>query len=248
MIPPWHFPPNHPPLESGDIHVWAVPVLSTETGLDSPAAILSPDERRQAAVFRLTAPRERFITARAALRVLIGRYLQIAPGSVAISLDPKGKPRLAENTLANEMRFNVAHSDRLALIAFTSRCDVGVDIERVREVRHVEHIARRYFHPAEIATIAALKPSDRHRAFLQIWTGKEAVLKAIGTGITGPLSAFQVPDVHDQESCLNVDVVTHVNPQLVQCSLRRLNPGNDYLAAVAVVGPPRKLRCLVFMP
>jgi 4'-phosphopantetheinyl transferase len=244
----WLAPANHPNLASGDVHVWAVPVASTGRRLDSLAAILSDEERRRAADFRLDAPRGRFITARAALRVLLGHYLQIEPEGVAISLDPNGKPRLADNTLATELRFNVAHSDKLALIAFASSCDVGVDIERVREVSHVEHIARRYFHPAEIGAITAAMPGDRHRAFLQIWTGKEAVLKAIGTGISGALSAFQVPDIHDYEAFFDVDITTHAHPQPVQCSLRRLDPDDDYLAAVATVGPPRSLRCMIFNP
>jgi 4'-phosphopantetheinyl transferase len=242
----WFVPANHPPLASGEAHIWAVPLDPAAMSLDSFAATLSPEELQRAADLRLTAPRQRFVMARAALRILLGRYLHESPGNVTIIAGANTKPRLGDIHDASNLRFNVAHSDKLALIAVTTGCEIGVDIERVREVRHAEHIAKRYFHPAEIAAIVTATPADRDAAFLRCWTGKEAVLKAIGTGISGALSVFHIPDAEDHEITVTIDVATHSHPQLVQCSMRRLDPDDDYLGAVAVVGPPLNVRRMAF--
>jgi 4'-phosphopantetheinyl transferase len=209
---------------------------------------MSPEERQRAADFRLLEPRERFVITRGALRVLLGRYLDAAPTQVSITVDSNNKPRLADTYNASDLRFNVAHSGHLALIAVTSEHEIGVDVERLREVRHAEHIARRFFHPAEIASIVAATPANRNAAFLQCWTGKEAVLKAIGSGITGLLGAFRVPIVEDVEQGVWVELPTLSHAQPAQCWLRWLDPDDDYSAAVAVVGPRINLRCMTLTP
>jgi 4'-phosphopantetheinyl transferase len=212
-------------------------------------SILSAAERQRAAELRLAAPRRRFVIARAALRILLGRYLQIPPAAVSILANANTKPRLASIHDVSGLHFNVAHSDMLALIAFTTGCGIGADVERVREIRHANHLAKRYFHPAEFATIAAAAmPADRDATFLRYWTGKEALLKAIGTGITGSLSAFQVPDFDDRKTGATIEVATPLHPRPVQCWMRCLDPDNNYIAAMAVVGSGRDVRCMLFQP
>jgi 4'-phosphopantetheinyl transferase len=188
------------------------------------------------------------VISRASLRILLGRYLHVAPLKVGITVDSYNKPRLADSHAASSLRFNVAHSYELALIAMTSGCEIGVDVERRREVRHAKHIARRYFHPSEIAAISAASAIERDVTFLRCWTGKEAVLKAIGTGITGSLAEFYIPDSAEIGVGVSIEVATHLHPQLVPCWVRRLDPDDDYLAALAVVGTQQSVHCMAFKP
>ena len=242
MNPTWPAPAEHPPLGPTEAHIWAVPLDATISPLNSHAAIFSPEERQRADLFRLDAPRQRFVIARAALRILLSRYLGVTPAELAITVNAYNKPRLADEQHATGLRFNVAHSGNLALVAITYGCEIGVDVERLRTVRHAEHIAQRYFHPSEIEAILAAPYRDA--AFMRCWTGKEAVLKAIGTGITGSLADFQVPinDAQDRGAWINAPRTS--TGQFARCWVRRLDVGGDFAAAVAVVGSERNVRCM----
>ena len=240
----WPAATEHPPLESEEAHIWAVRLDVTSPQFDSLAAVLSPEERYRAEQFRLDPPRQRFVIARGALRVLLSRYLGVTPAEVSIAVDANNKPRLADEQHATGLRFNVAHSHNLALVAITHGCEIGVDVERLRIVRHAQHIAQRYFHPAEVEAIVAAASADRDAAFMRCWTGKEAVLKAIGTGITGSLADFQVPidDAQDRGAWINAPRTS--TGQFARCWLRRLDVGDDYATAVALVGFERNFRCM----
>lgn len=242
----WFAPTVHPPLAAGGAHVWAVPFARLSNRLDTLMEILSPGERRRAADFRLLEPRQRFVITRWALRVLLGRYLDAAPTQVSITIDSRNKPRLENTHHAAELHFNVAHSGTLALIAVTNRHEIGVDVERLREVRHPEQIAQRYFHQTEIAAIVSAAPARRDAAFLHCWTGKEAVLKAIGTGIAASLSAFQVPVGEDIEHGAAIDVSTFPHADHARCWMQWLDPDDNYVAALAVMGPRLDLHCMTF--
>jgi 4'-phosphopantetheinyl transferase len=231
-------------LPHTDAHLYAVPIGQTSSRWMELSAVLSADERQRAEQFRVDPPRRRFVTARAALRTLLGRYLNLSPAAVSFSVDCSGKPRLGAEHCKSDLAFNVSHSANLALIVLTRCCDVGVDVEELRPVRHAQHIARRYFHPAEIETILSKPPADQDAAFLSCWTGKEAVLKAVGMGITGSLAAFSVPDHLDQDAY--VEVPTYPHGDNTRCWLQRFVPNSDYLVAVACVKSQRTVRCFAF--
>ena len=123
--------------------------------------------------------------------MLLGHYLAARPESIQFSTQGNNKPRLASIHSRADLRFNVSHSGSLALVAVTVGNEIGVDVEHLRDVSHVEQIAGRYFHTDEIAAIRSAEPTDRTATFLRCWTAKEAVLKALGIGITSSLDAFR---------------------------------------------------------
>jgi 4'-phosphopantetheinyl transferase len=146
----------------------------------------SPEELERAARFRLPRDRERFIACRSVLREILSTYLSIDPRRVEFTSNPHGK-------LAVEgLYFNLSHSDDLAIIAVSRTREVGVDIERIRSDVAAEAIAARFFSPAEAAALAGLPPEDRHKAFFRLWTRKEAYVKAVGLGLSIPLSSFEI--------------------------------------------------------
>jgi 4'-phosphopantetheinyl transferase len=179
-----------PTLGEGEVHVWIV-------GADAPLArahfeILSADERDRAARFRFEIDRTRFLRRRAALRVILGGYLGAPPAEVSYSENAFGKPGLGGNRADAGLSFNTSHSDALALIA-VSRCRrLGIDIERLRPLVEAERIAASYFAAGEAAAFAALPAGDRVAGFYNAWTRKEAVVKALGGGLSIPLDSFEV--------------------------------------------------------
>lgn len=207
-------------------------------------ATLSPAERQRADHFRLAEPRQRFVVSRAVLRRLLGKYLGLPDCDVTLEMDARGKPRLAAGQSAVDLQFNVAHSGDLALVAITVDCEVGVDVERERSVSHAEHIARRFFHPSEMEAVLAGLPAERDAVFLRCWTGKEAVLKALGSGVTGSLASFSVPT--DEFRGAWIDLPSTLSKSHSRCWLHALRPCAGYMGAVACLGDERRLRLFAF--
>ena len=155
-------------------------------------AWLSDAERQRAERFRFERDRRRFIVARARLRELLAARLDATPQAVEFAYGNNGKPSLAQRYADRGWRFNVAHCDDVALYAFARDGDVGIDIEAIRPVCEADAIAARFFSCREYAAYAALAPRDRPLGFLECWTRKEAVVKALGDGLCMPLDEFDV--------------------------------------------------------
>jgi len=66
---------------------------------------------------------------------------------------------------------------------------LGIDVECVRPSIRIDHddVARETFSSEEIASLRAVDPQLRSQAFFELWTRKEAYLKAIGDGLSADL-------------------------------------------------------------
>ena len=155
---------------------------------DDAQAPLSDDERARQRSFVSPELRRRFLAARAGLRTLLGRHLDRDPRSLAFATNEFGKPRLAGD---GQVHFNLSHCEERAVLTI-SNAEIGIDLERERPIEYVD-LARRYFHPNEVAAITASRDeAEQRRAFFLVWTLKEAVVKALGTGLSTPLDSFEV--------------------------------------------------------
>jgi 4'-phosphopantetheinyl transferase len=232
-------------LASDNAHVWAVPLAVDPNVLEESWSMLAANELERAKDFRFAEPRQRFVIARRALRSLLGGYLGIRPTAIQLTAADNGKPRLAGKHAASDLHFNVSHSGDLALIILAVGCEVGADVEHVRDVGHMEQIARRFFHPAETKTLLEMPAADRSSTFLRCWTGKEAVLKAFGTGITGSLSEFEVPLGESWQGWIQGSADSP-NADGSRCWLQQLTPCDGYVGAVACVESQRTVRRFMF--
>ena len=151
--------------------------------------VLSAGERERAQRMMSLPARHQFIVARAKLRWLLGGYLGADPSRIEITAGTHGKPRLADDG-GSRLEFNVSHSRGVLLIGVATGRPVGVDVEHVRAVGDLAGLARVALGPAEQAQLHA--PADaraRLTRFFQLWTRKEARLKASGEGIVAGLAA-----------------------------------------------------------
>jgi 4'-phosphopantetheinyl transferase len=161
--------------------------------LDLPAPLLallrdrlSPDEHGRAGRFVRDRDRDRFVAARAFLRLVLGRCLDEEPGGLVFRYGPNGKPELEGPPRG--LAFNLAHSEALAVCAVARGCDaLGVDVERVRPIEDAEGVARLALPRGEAARLASLPEPQRLRGFYEAWTRNEALLKALGLGLGQPL-------------------------------------------------------------
>ncbi|HVX05066.1 MAG TPA: 4'-phosphopantetheinyl transferase superfamily protein [Rhodanobacteraceae bacterium] len=125
---------------------------------------------------------------RAPLVALLAGYLGVSTSSVTLDEDARGKPYLAHSAGARgdgaPLEFNWSHSGDYALAALSRRGEVGVDIERLGKNLRAIEIARRFFDGGEADALSALDPEARDQAFIGLWCAKEAVLKAVGEGLS----------------------------------------------------------------
>jgi 4'-phosphopantetheinyl transferase len=174
--------PGHE-LTNDSVHVWVASLDLSAAKISSLKETLSRDECARAERFHSERDQNRFIAGRGLLRAMLGSYLDTPPEQLEFSYSPQGKPALANAPGPNELHFNLAHSRDLIVIAVTRACPVGVDVEWVRPVNEAEGIAERFFSPGEVAKLKALPEAQRLTAFFNLWTRKEACLKATGEGL-----------------------------------------------------------------
>jgi 4'-phosphopantetheinyl transferase len=244
MLLHWPHASSPPELGADEAHVWAIRLDVDASRLRSFEVTLSADERARAQAFRTEELRRRFIAAHGSTRAILSHYVEESPEKIALAFEHRGKPRLGDAYAATNLRFNLSHSADLALLAVVKNCEVGIDVEELRPVKELEHLVTRYFHHDE-ANDVLLAAGDRNAAFFRCWTAKEGVLKAFGSGIAESLDHFRVPPCETASGWVDVSAM----PKFVdasQCWVTRLDLCDNYEAAIAFVGPERRVRGFVF--
>lgn len=169
----------------GVIHIHSIDLTTPfEPGA---ADFLTETEIQRASSFRFPDDAERWITCRAGLRRILSHCLGISPLEVPITTNEFGKPEL--DGIANPPGFNLSHCRELALIAIRRGGRVGVDVEPLKRAPDLLECESSFCHPEEIASLPL--GGARAEALLDLWTAKEALLKALGTGLsTAPESLW----------------------------------------------------------
>ena len=202
-----------------EIHVWRFP-------LDPPARdVLNDAERARAARFAIEQPRTQFRAARTALRCVLGSYLQIDPREVELDIEPDGKPILANR----DLDFNVTHSGKRGLIAVAQR-RIGIDIEQLRPMPNADGLVERFFGPEERQQFGSLPAEMKLAGFFRGWTGKEALLKAVGTGIQNVDQCVVDLDPRQAPAVVRFDRLAEFG----EWRLHAWEPEPGYVAAVAI--------------
>ena len=152
---------------------------------------LDADERARAARFLHVADSSRLVLGRGLTRAVMGEVMGIAPADVAFMANPHGKPEVPGGP-----PFNVSHSGDVVLVAIARTGRIGVDVEQSRGLRDMASLARGTFLPEEAAAVLDAAGEDRIAAFYRVWTRKEAILKALGVGLTALSSIRVSPHPH----------------------------------------------------
>ena len=183
----WLASPASQAIADDEIHVWKVDLSAPVPDV----RLLSRDEHERAARFHFERDRQHFKASRSALRIVLGRYLNLPAGSLEFAQTEYGKPFLT-NPEAAGVLFNLSHSGEVAVIAVAREREVGVDVEFMRADFATSEVAEHFFSVAEIYTLSGLDPNLRTQAFFNCWTRKEAYVKARGEGLSMPLDVFDV--------------------------------------------------------
>jgi 4'-phosphopantetheinyl transferase len=160
----------------------------------------------------------------------VGSYLDIPAARVRLEYAEHGKPGLADIPSTVDLQFNVSHTEGMAIIGFCRGHRIGVDIERLRTDFRTAEIAERFFSLSERAALREVPATQSHECFFRVWTRKEAYIKALGEGLSHPLSQFDVS--LDEIAQL---LATRPNAAKAQrWRLQNLPISPDFVAAMAV--------------
>ena len=223
-------------LATNEVHVWRGRLTSSFQTRQELRDLLSPDEFEHASRFNFDLHREQYTIGRGLLRIILSMYTDVPPDRIAFEYTQYGKPFLRDALV----QFNVSHSHGLALYALAKEKRLGVDVEWMRPMRDQEAIARQFFSQAEYKDWLSLDPSIRNVGFFNCWTRKEAYLKAVGSGLYTPLDSFEVSLKPDTAAVLNS--IDGRSLPASQWSLFHLNPGQDFVGALAIYGNQWDLR------
>ena len=163
----------------------AVLVFDTAAWLDQVVAaehLLDTGECQRAARFRFAHDRVAYVLAHAMWRSVLGWCLGCEAAAVRITSTSTGQPQLPGTPWATSL----SHSGSWVAVAVGRTAVVGVDIERSPPLRALNDLVSTVCTPREAIDMCALPPAEREHAMLRLWTRKEALLKAFGTGLSGP--------------------------------------------------------------
>lgn len=224
-----------------EVHVWRVLLDTIEIQQENLSCFLSSDELARAGRFYFEKDQRRYISTRGMLRRILSAYLGQRPEQLTFDYNSYGKPALVEETDNNTLNFNLSHSDGIALYAVTCGRNIGIDIERIRDDLSFWQIARRFFSEGEISSLEKIPESQRRELFFQLWTRKEALLKASGEGISLPMEQLDV-SAQCGGDWSPVQISTD-NRQAQNWYGKDLFPRPGYAAAIVIEGGNCDLLC-----
>jgi 4'-phosphopantetheinyl transferase len=177
-------------LNQSDVHIWYRSTMSLDDeAVKSADQHLSIEERTRRDRLRLGADRRDFTIAHDLLRRSLSKYVDIPPTEWRFATNEYGKPSIENiDPQVQALSFSLSHTRGCVACAITSNVPLGVDVERIDQSKHVQEVADRYFSEEEAAWLCKCSDDLRNIRFAELWTLKEAFLKAMGLGLSGPLT------------------------------------------------------------
>tara|TARA_R110002074_G_scaffold228259_2_gene399818 strand:- start:16851 stop:17585 length:735 start_codon:yes stop_codon:yes gene_type:complete len=175
---------NTAELAKNEVHIWQLDLTEQKHHSKQYKALLSTAERNKINRLRNPVHQTRSLAMRAQLRLLLANYLQLEPGLINFETTEFGKPYIIDSAFS----FNVSHSEDSALVVISNCAHVGVDIEHWRTLDNLQGVVDRNFSDDEKKDWKLIAENQREAVFFDIWTRKEAFIKATGRGLGMGLS------------------------------------------------------------
>lgn len=209
--------------------VWQID-LEHAGRLDAFLEVLDKQEKDRANKFRFENHARHFIVAHAATRFVLSSYCGIRAADLFFERNAYGKPFLVKR---GAPLFSLSHSGAIAMCAVAQTGEIGVDIEKYREIDGQE-LSRRFFSSIECTLLDSLADEQKTAGFFACWTRKEAYIKAKGLGLSLPLNEFSVDPAPHRPAAL---IASDYAPQDVErFRLWDVPAPKGYKAALAYCG------------
>jgi 4'-phosphopantetheinyl transferase len=159
----------------------------SDAALGEAVSLLSPAERSRFDRFIRDEDRRGYALAHALLRNTLSSLIGSKPEALTFEADSYGKPRLSAPA---DVSFSLTHTNGLVACAVARGREIGIDAEAIDRPIDAHGIANRYFTESETGYITEGKGEQKHERFFEVWTLKEAFLKATGRGMSQSLEAI----------------------------------------------------------
>jgi 4'-phosphopantetheinyl transferase len=217
--------------------------LSRETLMDW----LGREERERHARFRFERDRDIYLVAHALLRRMLGRVTGILAESLEFAAGEHGRPEISGPDSARGYRFNLSHTHGLVACGVSRGTDIGVDVEHCERRVELMGVAKHVFSETEVAGLAALSGGAQRARFFDLWTLKEAYIKAIGKGLSAPLRAITFDPT--QPDPVPVRFGPEVEDDHARWCLRRFVVGREHRLALCLdAAPDARVHCEEILP
>jgi 4'-phosphopantetheinyl transferase len=198
-------------------------------------AFLSSDEIDRYRRYLVPEAAQTFLAARVLLRSLLSSYVGLEPAAWRFEANPWGRPHIANRGTPGGLFFNLSHKPGFVTCLVGPARDLGVDVEDLSANRsHLFQIAERFFSPSEAGGLRALPAGRQTQRFYELWTLKEAYIKARGVGLSLGLSRFSFsvegdraqvrfdPGFDDDPGGWDFRLFRLCSPHLISTAVRRL--------------------------
>lgn len=222
-------------ISHNEIHLWYAydDSIKDSSLLSQYLNILNDEERVQQQRFHFEKHRHQYLITRATVRSVLSYYApEISPAQWTFEKNEYGKPSITNKNVAVPLRFNISHTDQLIVMAVTLDRDLGVDVEYLPRLGKMLEIANSFFSPAEAQQLLALPAELQRNRFFDLWTLKEAYIKACGMGLSIPLDHFSYS--FSDNGKISIDFKSERNDQPEYWQFWQMRPNDDYKVAMAI--------------
>lgn len=178
-------------IDTPELLIYCCPLPALDDALlQRYTTLLNAEEQERLAGLRRDSVRKVFLASRALLRTTLAARFGCEPAALRFNRDRNGKPQLLEP--ATHWQFNLSHAGDWAVLAVTNAGAIGIDVEVHERRNNLAGIARRFYTPQENIALQSLSETEWNRRFFELWTLKEAYVKALGRGIATALAGTDI--------------------------------------------------------
>jgi 4'-phosphopantetheinyl transferase len=180
-------------IANTEIHLWRINQLDFDLHEIQGSCLswLTEPEKSRYYRYQFDRHRKQFLLGRILIRTALSRYdSAIEPANWRFIQNEYGKPAIHPQQQSKPLYFNLSHSGGRLVLAVACFPDIGVDVECSDKSRRLEAIAGRYFSSKECKSLLEMPKEQQQSRFYDLWTLKEAYIKACGLGLAIPLQHF----------------------------------------------------------
>jgi 4'-phosphopantetheinyl transferase len=202
--------------------------------LERLSSVLSPEEQDARSRFLFDKNRHQYLFAHSLLRVALSRFAPVPCTDWRFEAQAYGKPQITFPP-GQTLYFNLSHTDGLVACVIAREPMIGVDAEHLGRGGSLMEMARHFFAPAEISLLERTPPAGQREIFFDIWTLKEAYIKARGLGLSLPLDEFAFELAAGREP--RIEFAQSMNDSPERWQFETLRPCPAHKIAVAARRP-----------
>lgn len=232
------------------VHIWYIrdQALSDQNLLRIYHSILSHEESAQYNRFVFEKHKHQYLVTRAALKYILSLYSpEVSSEKWEFSKNQYGKPAIISELNPMRLEFNISHTENFITIAINKAKSIGIDTEVIQVERFNMDIVDNFFSPIEIQQLKSLAENQRPYRFYDLWTLKEAYIKACGKGLSIPLDQFSF-DISD-EGAITFSRHSNSNQPKAEWCFYQMDIDKNYKTSIAVEGDaPNQIALFELIP